>query len=174
MLFGIYIFSSEKSVFRSSTHFWGFFFFLREGFFFIQTAWAICVYWRVIPCQSYQLQIFSLILWLAFLCIVSFAVQKLLSMIRSHLCFYFRYSRRWIKKDTAVIYVRVFWLSFTLRIFKIRLYLLYSVLQQTELAICSVTKSCLTLRVTPWTVATRPPCPSLSPRHCSNSHPLSW
>ena len=32
---------------------------------------------------------------------VSFAVQKLLSLIRSHLgffCFYFHYSRRWIKK----------------------------------------------------------------------------
>ena len=39
---------------------------------------------------------------------VYFAVQKLLSLIRSRLfvCFYFRYSRRWIDKDSAVIYGR--------------------------------------------------------------------
>ena len=36
--------------------------------------------------------------------IVSFAVQKLLSLIRSHL-FYFHYSRRWIIEDCALIYV---------------------------------------------------------------------
>ena len=37
---------------------------------------------------------------------VSFAVQKLLSFIRSHfIFFYFHYSRRWVKKDLAVIYV---------------------------------------------------------------------
>ena len=44
--------------------------------------------------------------------IVSFAVQKILSLIRSHLfiffCFYFHYSRRWFKEDIAVIYVRVY------------------------------------------------------------------
>ena len=41
--------------------------------------------------------------------IVSFAVQTLLSLIRSHLfifCFYFHYSRRWVKKIFAVIYVK--------------------------------------------------------------------
>ena len=40
---------------------------------------------------------------------VSFAMQKLLSFIGSHLlyfCFYFHYSRRWVKKDLAVIYVK--------------------------------------------------------------------
>ena len=39
---------------------------------------------------------------------VSFAVQKLLSLVRSHLfiCFYFHYSRRWFKKDLAVVYVK--------------------------------------------------------------------
>ena len=38
---------------------------------------------------------------------VSFAVQELLSFIRSHLfifCFYFHFSRRWVKKGLAVIY----------------------------------------------------------------------
>ena len=40
--------------------------------------------------------------------IVSFAVQKLLSLIRFHLfyfCFYFQYSKRWVIEDLAVIYV---------------------------------------------------------------------
>ena len=43
------------------------------------------------------------------LLMVSFAVQKLLSLIGSHLfcfCFYFHYSRRRIQKDLAVIYVK--------------------------------------------------------------------
>ena len=41
------------------------------------------------------------------LLIVSFAVQKLLSLIRSTclLLFYFRYSRRWVKEDLVLIYV---------------------------------------------------------------------
>ena len=40
------------------------------------------------------------------LIIVSFAVQKLLSLIRSHLLtFYFCYSRRWVIEDLALIYV---------------------------------------------------------------------
>ena len=39
---------------------------------------------------------------------VSFAVQKLLSLIRSHLFIFvcFHYSRKWIKKDLAAIFVR--------------------------------------------------------------------
>ena len=42
------------------------------------------------------------------LLIVSFAVQKLLSLIRSHLFtffFNFHYSRRWVIEDLALIYV---------------------------------------------------------------------
>ena len=41
------------------------------------------------------------------LLIVSFAVQKLLSLIRSHLftSVYFNYSRRWVIEDLALIYV---------------------------------------------------------------------
>ena len=40
------------------------------------------------------------------LLIVSFTVQKLLSLVRSHLfCFYFHYSRRWAIEDLALIYV---------------------------------------------------------------------
>ena len=42
------------------------------------------------------------------LLIVSFAVEKLLNLIRSRLfifVFYFRYSRRWVIEDLALIYV---------------------------------------------------------------------
>ena len=35
---------------------------------------------------------------------ISFAVQKLLSLIRSYLCFSFHYSRMWVVEDLAVIY----------------------------------------------------------------------
>ena len=39
---------------------------------------------------------------------VSFAVQKLLSLIKSHLSIFvfICYSRRWVKKDLAVVYVK--------------------------------------------------------------------
>ena len=40
---------------------------------------------------------------------VSFTVQKLLSLITSHVfifCFYFRYSRRWNKNNLPAIYVK--------------------------------------------------------------------
>ena len=43
------------------------------------------------------------------LLIVSFAVPKLLHLIRSYLfifCFHFQYSGRWVIEDPAVIYVR--------------------------------------------------------------------
>ena len=41
------------------------------------------------------------------LLMVSFAVQKLLNLIRSHLFTFlnFHYSRRWVKEDLALIYV---------------------------------------------------------------------
>ena len=43
---------------------------------------------------------------------VSFAVQKLLSLVRSHLFFfYFHYSRKWVKNDLAVIKVKECWLA---------------------------------------------------------------
>ena len=46
------------------------------------------------------------------LLMVSFAVQKLLSLVRSHLFFfYFHYSRKWVKNDLAVIKVKECWLA---------------------------------------------------------------
>ena len=44
--------------------------------------------------------------YLFVLFIVSFAVQKLLSLIRPHLCVFIFIIRQWIEKDLAVIYVR--------------------------------------------------------------------
>ena len=44
------------------------------------------------------------------LVMISFAVQKLLSLITSHVfifCFYFCYSRRWIKNNLPAIYGKV-------------------------------------------------------------------
>ena len=48
-------------------------------------------------------------LFFFFFFIISFAVQKLLSLIRSHLfvfVFMFYYPRKWIRKDLATIYVK--------------------------------------------------------------------
>ena len=51
-------------------------------FFEYWTAWGVCISWRVIPCQSLQLQPF----WCLFdLPMVSVVMQKILSLIRSHL-----------------------------------------------------------------------------------------
>ena len=52
----------------------------------------------------YYLSVFFFILFM-----VSFAVQKVLCLIRVpfvYFCFYFHDCRRWIQKDTAVIYIK--------------------------------------------------------------------
>ena len=62
-----------------------FFFFLIGWFFLYWTEWAVCIFWRLVLCGLLHLQILSPILWTVFLFMVSFAVQKHLSFIRSHL-----------------------------------------------------------------------------------------
>jgi len=56
--------------------------------FVVVVAWAVCIFWRLSPCLSHHLQIFShsvACFFFLFLKIISFAVQKLVSLIRSHL-----------------------------------------------------------------------------------------
>ena len=73
--------SLEKCLFWSSAHF----LFGLLLFFIIELYELFFLFLRLIPCWSLDLQIFSPILQVIFLFMVSFAVQKLLSLIRSHL-----------------------------------------------------------------------------------------
>ena len=52
--------SVKKYLFRYSSHFSNFFLFLYWA------AWAVCIFWRLIVCQLFCVQIFSLILVLSF------------------------------------------------------------------------------------------------------------
>ena len=49
----IFMLSLQTYVFRSSTHFW-----LDYLFFWYWAAWAISIFWRLIPCQLLHLQTF--------------------------------------------------------------------------------------------------------------------
>ena len=53
-------------------------------FFFSIELHAACIFWRLISCQLYILQIFSPTLWVVLLFIVSLLCKKLLSLIISH------------------------------------------------------------------------------------------
>ena len=103
-LLAICIYSLEKCLFRFFfPTFW-----LGCLFFWHWVVWAACIFWKLILCQLFHLLLFSLILRTSFHLIVSCAVQKLLSLIRSHLftfVLYFHYSRRWVIEDLALIYV---------------------------------------------------------------------
>ena len=77
-----------------------------------------CLY--ILEINSWSVVSFAIIFFhsegcLFTLLIISFIVQKLLSLVRSHLfiCFFnFHYSGRWVIEDLAVIYVSVFYLCF--------------------------------------------------------------
>ena len=103
MILAICICSLEKSLSGPSNHFFNYYYFfsikLHEifGYFESLVGRTVCKY--LLP--------FHVLGCLCILFMVSFAVQKLLSLMWFvYFCFYFHYSRRWIKKDLAVIYVK--------------------------------------------------------------------
>ena len=75
-------FSLEKHPFQSLAHF----FFLVCKYFLYWAAWAVCMFWRWIPCGSLPLHIFLSILRVVLIVPwgFPFVMQKLLRLIWSH------------------------------------------------------------------------------------------
>ena len=88
-----HLFMCLLAIYMSSSEIFLFSFFFPPfliGFFWYWVVWAACIFWKLIICQLFHLLLFSPILRVVVvvvftLFVVFFAVQRFLSLIRSHL-----------------------------------------------------------------------------------------
>ena len=94
----------EKWIYRSSAHF------LVELFCFVTELHKLCVFWRLIPCQTLCLQIFfpPILRTVSSFCVWFPLLYKSFWVWLGPIClFLFHYSRKWVKK-TLLWFVRAF------------------------------------------------------------------